>query len=151
MNADRNLLFGILAFQNNFIDRQALLAAFDVWTTDKSRPLGEILVELDKLDQPRQQLLEALVREHLKQHDNDSGKSLAAVSSVGSVRADLERISDPDLRASLAEIATRMLLTRLPLARRRREQVPRRECGSPFYARTRREVSARSRWPSTRS
>jgi hypothetical protein len=27
MNADRNLLFGILAFQNNFIDRQALLAA----------------------------------------------------------------------------------------------------------------------------
>ena len=34
----RNLLFGLLAFQLNFIDRRALLAAFDAWTTDKSRP-----------------------------------------------------------------------------------------------------------------
>jgi hypothetical protein len=32
MNADRNLLFGILAFQLNFIDRQVLLTAFDPWT-----------------------------------------------------------------------------------------------------------------------
>ena len=44
-NSARNLLFGLLAFQNNFIDRRALLAAFDAWTADKSRPLGRVLAE----------------------------------------------------------------------------------------------------------
>ncbi|HUY34672.1 MAG TPA: SUMF1/EgtB/PvdO family nonheme iron enzyme [Pirellulales bacterium] len=105
MNAARNLLFGILAFQNSFIDRRALLAAFDQWTSDKNKPLGEILVELGNLDVSRRQLLDALVAEHLKQHGNDAEKSLAAVSSVGSVRKDLERIADPDVRASLAGAA----------------------------------------------
>ena len=31
-SAERNLLFGILAFQLNFIDRSALLVAFDRWS-----------------------------------------------------------------------------------------------------------------------
>jgi len=30
----RNLLFGLLAFQNSFIDREALLAAFGAWVAD---------------------------------------------------------------------------------------------------------------------
>ena len=34
--ADRNLLFGLLAFQNNLIDRHALLDAFDRWVQDRS-------------------------------------------------------------------------------------------------------------------
>jgi hypothetical protein len=42
MNTDRNLLFGILAFQLNFIDRQAFLAAFDRWTTPKSKPIADL-------------------------------------------------------------------------------------------------------------
>jgi hypothetical protein len=84
VNADRNLLFGILAFQINFIDRQALLAAFDRWTTDKSKSIGEILVELSHLDESRRQLLDALVAEHVKQHGDDAEKSLAAISSLSS-------------------------------------------------------------------
>ena len=39
--ADHNLLFGLLALQNNFIDRDALLAAFNAWVADKSRALGQ--------------------------------------------------------------------------------------------------------------
>ncbi|HUY33204.1 MAG TPA: SUMF1/EgtB/PvdO family nonheme iron enzyme [Pirellulales bacterium] len=107
MNADRNLLFGILAFQLSFIDRRALLAAFDQWTADKNKPLGEILVELGDLDVSRRQLLDALVAEHIKLHGGDAEKSLAAVSSLGSIRKDLEQIADPDLRASLAGAAAR--------------------------------------------
>ena len=34
--AARDLLFGLLALQNDFIDRDALLAAFDAWVADKS-------------------------------------------------------------------------------------------------------------------
>jgi len=106
MNADRNLLFGILAFQNNFIDRQALLTAFDRWTTDKSRLLADILVELGALNAEFRQLLDGLVAAHIKQHGNDAEKSLASVSSVGSLRDELRAaLNDPDVEASLAHLS----------------------------------------------
>jgi len=47
--ADRSLLFGILALQNNFISREALLTAFTAWIAEKGRRLGEILCEQGKL------------------------------------------------------------------------------------------------------
>ena len=37
-------LFGIMALQHNFIDRDALLAAFHSWVVDKSQSLGALLV-----------------------------------------------------------------------------------------------------------
>src|SRR6185436_5044151 len=106
VNADRNLLFGILAFQNNFIDRQALLAAFDRWTTDKAMTLGQVLVSQGALASDVHALLEALVEKHVAQHHGDPHQSLAAVSSLGSIRHDLERIADVDVQASLVVAAS---------------------------------------------
>ncbi len=103
----RDLLLGVLALQNNFIGRDDLLGAFAAWVADKTRPLGRILVERDALDEARRALLEALVAEHLKQHGGDTEASLAAVSSLGPVRADLERLGDADLQASLAATTAR--------------------------------------------
>ncbi len=60
----RNLLFGLLAFQNNFIDRRALVAAFDAWTTDKSQPLGRVLVSKGVLSDELHALIEGLVSAH---------------------------------------------------------------------------------------
>jgi len=105
VNTGDNLLFGILALQNNFIDRTALLAAFNAWVADKARPLGRILVELGLLDGARHDLLCALVSEHLKLHDNDPDKSLAAVNLISSVRKDLEDLADPDLSVSLGHVS----------------------------------------------
>jgi serine/threonine protein kinase len=102
----RNLLFGILALQNNFISRNDLLAAFAAWVADKTRPLAQLLVEQGILDAARRTLLEALVVEHLKQHGGDTEASLAAVSSLGSVREDLERLGDADLQTSIAAAGT---------------------------------------------
>ncbi len=42
---DRNLLFGILALQMDFISRDALVAAMNAWVLDKGRPLGQFLVD----------------------------------------------------------------------------------------------------------
>jgi hypothetical protein len=42
---DRNLLFGILALQMDFISRDALVAAMHAWVLDKGKPLGRILEE----------------------------------------------------------------------------------------------------------
>ena len=103
-NHDRNLLFGILAVQMDFISRDALVTAMNAWVLTKDKPLGEILVSQKALTADRRTLLEALVQEHLKQHGNDAEKSLAAVSSVGSVREDLGRIADPQVQASLIHL-----------------------------------------------
>jgi eukaryotic-like serine/threonine-protein kinase len=102
---DRNLLFGILAVQMDFISRDALVTGMNAWVITKNKLLGEILVEQKAMSADRRTLLEALVNEHLKQHDNDPGKSLAAVSSLGSVKEDLKKIPDADVQASLVHVA----------------------------------------------
>ncbi len=112
-SADHNLLLGLLALQNNFIDRDALVSAFAAWVTDKSRDLGRILLDRGSVDAETHKLLEALARKHLQMHGNDSEASLAALSSLDSVRADLEQVADPELQTSL---------TRDPRTRERADQ-----------------------------
>src|SRR5262249_15048397 len=100
--ADRNLLFGILALQMDFIDRDQLVAAMNAWLLDKTRALGEILLAQGALVPRRLALLDTLVEEHLSQHGGDPGKSLAAVDAAGSTRRTLARIADPEVRATLS-------------------------------------------------
>ncbi len=101
-----NLLLGLLALQNNFIDRDALLGAFNSWVVDRSRGLGRILLDRGALSPSRHMLLEALVEEHIRMHGDDPEKSLAALSSIGSVRDDLSRVADPDVQETLAHVST---------------------------------------------
>jgi serine/threonine protein kinase len=103
--ADRNLLFGILALQMDFISRDQLVAAMNAWVLDKAQPLAALLEKQQALSAERRALLDALVAEHLRQHGNDPHQSLAAVSSASSVRAELQRIADPDVHASLAHMS----------------------------------------------
>jgi tRNA A-37 threonylcarbamoyl transferase component Bud32 len=103
--ADRNLLFGILALQMDFITRDALIGAMHAWVLAKAKPLGQILLEQRALREDTHALLDALVHKHLQLHDDDAEKSLAAVSSVGSVRQELAQLADPDIDASLAHVS----------------------------------------------
>src|SRR5947209_10376182 len=103
--ADRNLLFGILALQMDFVSRDALVAAMHAWVLDKGKPLGRILVGQQALTAETHALLEALVQKHLALHGNDAQQSLAAVSSAGPIRDELRRLADPDVQASLAHVA----------------------------------------------
>jgi serine/threonine-protein kinase len=105
-SADRNLLFGILALQLDFVSKDALIAAMHAWVLAKDRPLGDILADQGALTPEHRALLEALVVAHLARHDNDAAKSLAAVSSLGDLRHDLERVADADVQASLSAAAT---------------------------------------------
>ena len=43
--SDRNLLFGILALQMDFIPQHALIEGLQTWLLHKDKPLGEVLVE----------------------------------------------------------------------------------------------------------
>src|SRR5262245_38669320 len=102
--ADRNLLFGTLALQMDFISRDALVAAMNAWVLDKAKPLGQILVEQGALAPDNRVWLEAGVERHLAKHNNDPQQSLAAVSSICSVRQDLQQVADSDVQASLLHV-----------------------------------------------
>src|SRR5205085_1194217 len=65
-----------------------------------------ILLEQAALSPERLELLDALVAEHLKAHQNDPQRSLAAVSSASSVRQDLRRLDDSDLQGSLSVLGS---------------------------------------------
>src|SRR5262249_16591019 len=102
--ADLNLLFCIMAVQNDFVSRDALIEAMGAWVLDKSRSLGDILVERGALSPERYALLTALVAEHIKAHRDDPEQSLAAVQSASSLRQQLSQIADADVQASLAAV-----------------------------------------------
>ncbi|HVS39425.1 MAG TPA: hypothetical protein VMS17_27960, partial [Gemmataceae bacterium] len=103
-NGHRNLLFGILALQMDFIQRDALIRALNAWVLDKTKSLGQILVEQQALGAETNALLEAVVQQHLKQHGDDAEKSLGSVRSLSSLREELEQIADPDVQASLGHV-----------------------------------------------
>ena len=105
LDPGRNLLFGLLAFQTNFIDRRALLAAFDDWTNDKSRPLGQVLIDQGTITEDLHALIDGLVAAHLARHGDEPAQSLAALTPIGSVRKDLEALADPETRASLFQVS----------------------------------------------
>jgi hypothetical protein len=81
--SDRNLLFGILALQMDFITRDALIKAMHAWVLEKSKPLGQILLDQGALRVDTHDLLEAMVQKHIEMHGGDAQKSLASVSSLG--------------------------------------------------------------------
>ena len=106
VNADHNLLFGLLALQTGLINQGALFTAFNAWTRDKDRSMAGILVAHGELDASRRTLLERLVSEHVKMHDDDPEKSLAAIETGRSTRERLAQINDSELANSLALIGS---------------------------------------------
>ncbi len=103
---DRNLVFGILALQMDFIARDALIAAMNAWLLEKHRSLEDILEARGALEPADRSLLEPLVRRHIEQHGDDPAKSLASLSSVEWIRAALAPAgqADPELRSSLGHL-----------------------------------------------
>ncbi|MFM9963051.1 MAG: protein kinase domain-containing protein [Planctomycetaceae bacterium] len=98
--SDRNLLFGILALQMDFITRDSLVDGMQAWLLNKQKSLGELLVERGTLAVDDHKLLEPLVDAHIRKHGG-AEQSLAALSSDDGVGAKLKDLDDPDLQASL--------------------------------------------------
>src|SRR4051812_13041992 len=81
-STDRNLLFGILAVQFDFVTKDALIAGMGAWLLDKAKPLGDILREQVYLSADELQHLAALVHVHLRRHGGDPERCLAALSTA---------------------------------------------------------------------
>ena len=153
----RNLLFGLLAFQNNFIDRDALLAAFNSWVADRSRGLGQILLERGALSPSRHSSWRPWSRS--TSGSTATTRRRAWPRSARSARSatTCRRVADPDvqgeprsrLRATPERPATIRTGRSPPLLGRptRRPPAP----GSASSARTPGAAWARSSSPSTPS
>src|SRR5262245_17985400 len=103
--AAEQLVFGIIALQNNFITRDQLVTAFDAWVQDKSRRLVEILESLGALTIAHRRVLETLVEMFLAKHNGSPEKCLATLSWIPQVAPELEKHADPELLASLGHVA----------------------------------------------
>jgi serine/threonine-protein kinase len=104
LGSDRNLIFGLLALQMDFITCEQLLDALGAWMLHKDTPLGQLLRERGVLNERRAALVEGLVAEHVAQHGSPQA-SLAALRVEANVRQDLDRLDDADVEASLAALA----------------------------------------------
>jgi serine/threonine-protein kinase len=103
-HADRNLLFGILALQMDFINRDQLVAGMNAWVLDKLKPLGEILVEQRVLETRDRDIIDAMVGRQVERHGGDVEKSLAALPGAEGLRSRLAPTDDQDVQDSLAAV-----------------------------------------------
>jgi tetratricopeptide (TPR) repeat protein/tRNA A-37 threonylcarbamoyl transferase component Bud32 len=100
-SADRNLLFGLLALQMDFVTRDALITAMNTWVLAKDKPLSQVLQSQGTLAAEDDGLLNSLVCRFMEKHDNDARRSLASVTTLSAIWHDLEKIGDPDLSRTL--------------------------------------------------
>ena len=63
-STDRNLIFGLLALQMDFLTSEQLLDAMNAWMLRKTTPVGDIQRERGLLNERRLELLQGMVEEH---------------------------------------------------------------------------------------
>jgi serine/threonine protein kinase/tetratricopeptide (TPR) repeat protein len=100
------LLCGLLGYQTGLIGQRALVDALAAWVKDQTRSVTDLLAGLGALDSPRRALLEGLLGEHLRLHDGDVEKSLAALPAGASTRERLASLGDTELTTSLARVCS---------------------------------------------
>src|SRR5262245_52884646 len=101
LDAEQNLLFGILALQNGLIEQADLIAAFQCWSKDRAGSLARILVGRGSLSEEDRVLLKGLARRLVEKYGGDPEKSLIAVGATDTVIAVREQVADPLLEAVL--------------------------------------------------
>jgi hypothetical protein len=102
-STDRNLLFGVLALQADFLDAQQFAEARTAWTARKGTPLADLLVERGWLTPEGRALVDQLHTRKLKRHEGDARTGLVAVTTP-EARNVLESVDDADVRQSLADL-----------------------------------------------
>lgn len=100
MNADRNLLFGLLALQNDFVSRKQLLAAFGAWVADRNESLADILVQQRAINATTKDLLNKLVDQHVTLRGNEQ-QCLDNMSVDQSIKTELSFLADTEMLHSI--------------------------------------------------
>jgi serine/threonine protein kinase/WD40 repeat protein len=92
---EKSLLFALLAFQNGFIGRHQLLAAFTAWMADKSRAIDVILDEQGAISSADRAAIALLVARHLEPSTDEEDSPDSVLERVHTVReAVLKKVGD---------------------------------------------------------
>ena len=111
---DRELLYGILAAQMGLVTREALVEGIKGRTAGEEGLLGDILLRQQAFSPDTKQLVDALVEQHLALHDEDTARSLASLSTVGSLGEELKTLGVPELNAGLDQLTVPHPLLTVP-------------------------------------
>jgi PAS domain S-box-containing protein len=101
MDTDRNLLFGVLALQADLIDATQFIEACLLWTTRKTEPLADLLVERGSIEAADKVHIEYLLERKLRKYGGNMHASLAAIPD--DIKRSLATLGDDDIERSLAE------------------------------------------------
>src|SRR5579884_1927500 len=100
MTTDRNLLFGVLALQADFIAPTSFVEVCTLWANQKHKPLADLLVERGLLTPADRADVERLVQRKLQKHGGDAHAGLAE-ATTDQVRESLAGLTDTDIRQSI--------------------------------------------------
>jgi serine/threonine-protein kinase len=104
MNAQGNLLLGVLALQADLINAAQLLDVCADWRTRKHIPLVELLIERGFITQADRAQLEQHLQRKLLEFEQPAGASLAALLGADFC-ASLAALNDPEISKSLGDPA----------------------------------------------
>jgi WD40 repeat protein/tRNA A-37 threonylcarbamoyl transferase component Bud32 len=102
--SDRNLIFGLLALQMDFINREQFLDALNAWMLAKTSPLGDLLCQRGALAAEDRAALDRLVDRHVARHGPDARSSLSALPVTPEIRQALSRLEDSEVQATLSQL-----------------------------------------------
>ncbi len=100
-STDRNLLFGVLALQADFLTPAQFVEACSLWATQKSTELAELLVQRGWLTADDRADVERLLARKVAKHGGNLQAGLVEVTT-DDVRNSLAAVPDVDVQSSVA-------------------------------------------------
>ncbi len=105
--ADRNRLFGLLAWRLNFIDREQLVDALGAWDREPSKTVGQFLHDRGVLRAELHDLLEMLVTQHIEWHEGNPRRSLKSLKTIATWIEPRDPIGDRDVHAIYQDLGAK--------------------------------------------
>jgi serine/threonine protein kinase len=102
VDVDRNLLFGVIALQDDLIDQKQFTEACAVWALRMDSPLADVLVERRWITPDERREIERKIERKVKKHGNVRA-SLGAAAGVDA-RDAIRAVDHPDIRKSLSSL-----------------------------------------------
>src|SRR5271165_2268101 len=100
MNVDRNLLFAVIALQDDLIDQTQFADVCAGWAMRLERPLADLLIERSWITEQDRADVERKLERKLKKNHGDARATLGAVAEI-EAREVLEAIASPQVRQSI--------------------------------------------------
>jgi eukaryotic-like serine/threonine-protein kinase len=100
VDVDRNLLFAVIALQDDMIDQTQFADVCAGWAVRLERPLAELLTERKWISAQDRTEIERKLERKLKKHKGDVRATLAAVAEIPA-RDMLQTIDQPNVRQTI--------------------------------------------------